>query len=279
MGIFVSGGFFEMLGVAPLIGRSISVADDRPDATDGPVAMISDGLWQTRFGGRTDVIGSTLVVARHPVRIVGVVPSSYVEDSVYQTLRQASVPTVYLPIAQRPQPPPSVNISARAAQGSPRPLTSGVGRALDARLTPRLLSEQVESSVVQERLVAILSGFFGGVALLLAGLGLYGVTSHGMSRRRTEIGVRMALGAAPGSVVRMILRRVGVQIAAGVAIGIAVSLWASQFVAALLYGLAPNDPTTLAMGAVILVAIAAFAGWVPPHRAARLDPATVLRDN
>ncbi len=240
--------------------------------------MISYGLWQTRFGGRTDVIGSTLVVARHPVRIVGVVPSSYVEDSVYQTLRQASVPTVYLPIAQRPQPPPSVNISVRAAQGSPRPLTSGVVRALDARLTPRLLSEQGESSVVQERLIAILSGVFGGVALLLAGLGLYGVTSR-VSRRRTEIGVRMALGAAPGSVVRMILRRVGVQIAAGVAIGIAVSLWASQFVAALLYGLAPNDPTTLAMGAVILVAIAAFAWGVPAHRAARLDPATVLRDN
>jgi ABC-type antimicrobial peptide transport system permease subunit len=149
----------------------------------------------------------------------------------------------------------------------------------DLALTFRPLSDQVSASLTQERIVAMLSGFFGGLALLLAGLGLYGVTSYAVSRRRGEIGIRLALGAAPESVVRLVLGRVSVLVGIGIVVGAGLSLWASQFVSTLLYGLEPRDPTTLAASAGVLAAVAAIAGWLPARRASRIDPAEVLRDS
>jgi putative ABC transport system permease protein len=276
----VGPDYFTTLGTRLLEGRDFSRADGR---LAPPVAIVNESFARKYLNGQS-VVGRRIRQAGYFGRpstdreIVG-----YVEDAVYRTLREASVPTVYLPLPQRPQPPPTINISVRAAAGSPARLIGGVLRAIgavdgDARLTPRLLSEQVESSIVQERLVAILSGVFGALALLLAALGLYGVTAHGVSRRRAEIGIRIALGAAPAGVVALILRRVGVQIAAGVAVGVGVSLWASKFVATLLYGLEPHDPTTLVSGAIVLVTVAALAGWLPARRAATIDPARVLRE-
>jgi putative ABC transport system permease protein len=177
----------------------------------------------------------------------------------------------------------SMAISVRAAGGSPALLTKSLAAALtgvnkDIAITFRALSEQVNASLIQERIVAMLSGFFGGLALLLAGLGLYGVTSCAVSRRRTEIGIRMALGAAPGGVVRMVLRRVAVLVGIGVALGAGISVWASRFVTALLYGLQPRDPATLVLAALVLSLIGAMAGWIPARHAARIDPARVLRE-
>src|SRR5919106_6430383 len=127
---------------------------------------------------------------------------------------------MYLPLPQQPDPPSSMTISVRAAGGSPALLTKSLASALtgvnkDVAITFRMLSEQVNASLIQERIVAMLSGFFGGLALLLAGLGLYGVTSYAVGRRRTEIGIRMALGAEPGGVVRMVLWRVATLVVAG----------------------------------------------------------------
>jgi putative ABC transport system permease protein len=122
-----------------------------------------------------------------------------------------------------------------------------------------------------------LSGFFGGLALLLAGFGLYGVTSYAVSRRRAEIGIRMALGAAPGGVIRLVLARVALLVGTGVVAGIVVSLWVARFAEALLFGLAPRDPATLAAAALILAAVGALGGWIPARRASRIDPAQVLR--
>src|SRR4030095_14553897 len=161
----------------------------------------------------------------------------------------------YPPPPQQPTPPSSMSVSARAAAGSPALLTKSLAAALagvnkDVAITFRMLSEQVNASLIQERIVAMLSGFFGGLALLLAGLGLYGVTSYAVSRRRTEIGIRMALGAAPSGVVRMVLRRVASLVGIGVALGAGISVWASQFVTTLLYGLQPRDPATLVLAAL-----------------------------
>jgi putative ABC transport system permease protein len=136
----------------------------------------------------------------------------------------------------------------------------------------------VDATVTQERLIAMMSGFFGALALLLAGLGLYGVVAHAVSARRTEIGLRMALGAQPAGIVSLVFRRVGVLIVAGLALGLAGSWWAARFIAPLLFQVQARDPTTFAGTAAVLVAVGVLAAWVPARRAARLDPATVLRE-
>ena len=148
----------------------------------------------------------------------------------------------------------------------------------DRALTFRPLADQVNAPLTHEWIVAVLSGSFGALALLLAGLGLYGVTSYAVTRRWTEIGIRTALGAAPSEVVRLVHVRVSLLVAMGVAAGAGVSVWASQFVAALLYGLEPRDPITLAPSAAALAAVGALAGWLPAYGASRIDPAQVLRD-
>jgi ABC-type antimicrobial peptide transport system permease subunit len=132
--------------------------------------------------------------------------------------------------------------------------------------------------MVQDRLIALLSGFFGVLALILATLGLYGVTAHTVSRRRQEVGIRLALGSSPAEIVRLVLRRVGLPIGLGIAAGTAACLWLSRFAAPLVYGLPPRDPSTLAGAAAVLAVAAGAAAWVPAHRVSRTDPAAVLRD-
>ncbi len=135
----------------------------------------------------------------------------------------------------------------------------------------------MNASLVQERLVAALAGFFGALALLLAGLGIYGVTAYAVARRRTEIGIRMALGAQRARVARLVLSRVAVLIGIGIAAGVVVSVWASRFIAALLFGIQPSDAATMAVAAAVLAAVGASAGWLPAWRASRTDPAQILR--
>ena len=112
----------------------------------------------------------------------------------------------------------------------------------------------------------------------MAAVGLYGVTSYAVSLRRTEIGIRMALGATRGSVVRLVLGRVSRLVGTGLVVGLVIGAWASRFVSTLLYGLEPADPFTLVAAAVTLALIGALAGWLPAHRASRLDPTQVLHD-
>jgi ABC-type antimicrobial peptide transport system permease subunit len=186
---------------------------------------------------------------------------------------------------QQPSLGTAMTLAVRATPGSPRGLAPSITMALatvepSATVTIRPLDAYVGAGLAQERLVAILSGCFGGLALLLAALGLYGVTSYGVNRRRTEIGVRMALGADPGGVVRLVLARVGWLVGLGIAGGVALSWWASKFIAAsLLFGVTARDVTTLVVAALVLVAIGAVAGWLPARRAANIDPTVVLREN
>jgi ABC-type antimicrobial peptide transport system permease subunit len=193
--------------------------------------------------------------------------------------------TMYFPVAQRPPETfwPTVLLTINAAPGQ----RAAVERAVAATLTATdptvaftfgTFDQLVEATVTQERLIAMLSAFFGGLALLLAAVGLYGVVAHAVRARQTEIGLRMALGAAPSSIVRLVFQRVGVLITAGLAFGLAGSLWAARFVEALLFQLDARDPVTFAGAAAMLVVVGVLAAWMPARRAARLDPATVLRE-
>jgi putative ABC transport system permease protein len=276
----LSSSWFTTMGTRLIAGRDFT---DRDATGSAPVAIVNQAFARKFFDGQ-DPLGRHIVEPGSPTRpaiereIVG-----YVEDAVYRALREPVPPTLYLPLRQQPEPPSSMSISVRAAGGSPALLTKSLASALadvnkDVAITFRLLSEQVNASLIQERIVAMLSGFFGGLALLLAGLGLYGVTSYAVSRRRTEIGIRMALGAAPSGVVGMVLRRVALLVSVGVALGAGISVWASRFVTTLLYGLQPRDPATLVLAALVLSLIGAMAGLIPARRAARIDPARVLRE-
>jgi ABC-type antimicrobial peptide transport system permease subunit len=171
-----------------------------------------------------------------------------------------------------------------SSSGAPELLAHGVAAALKAvnpeiAMTFRPMTTVVDESLAQDRLVAVLEGFFGALALLLAGLGLYGVTAYAVARRRGEIGIRMALGARTAGVVRLVLSRVAFLVSVGVVIGVGTSLWASRFVASLIYGLTPHDPSTLVGAAFMLTAVAALAAWIPAYRASHVDPAEVLRES
>jgi predicted permease len=276
----VSPGWFQTFGTGMLGGRDFN---DR-DTKAAPQVVIVNEAFARKFTNGANPIGHHFRQPDYPDRpavdqeIVG-----YVQDAVYRSLRAPVPPTMYVPIAQQKEAPSGISISVRATGGSPAQLTKSVAAALggvnpDITMTFRLLAEQVNSSLIQERVVAIMSGFFGGLALLLAGLGLYGVTTYAVNRRRTELGIRMALGAAPAGVIGLVLRRVGILVAAGVVGGGVISWLLARFVSTLLYGLEPHDPLTLAGAAVILGSIGVLAGWLPARRASRIDPAQVLRE-
>jgi predicted permease len=276
----VSPDWFATYGTRLIAGRDIAVTDT---ANSANVIVVNEAFARKFLKGQNP-IGHRAWQRGSPTRpavdreIVG-----YVADAVYRSLRDPVPATMYLPIPQQPEPPSSMAISVRSAGEPPSRLIRSVAEALtrtngDVAITFRPLAEQVEASLIQERLVAMMSAFFGGLALLLAGLGLYGVTSYAVNRRRTEIGIRMALGAAPAGVVGLVLRRVAVLVGLGVVVGGAVSLWAAKFVANLLYGLPPRDLLTLVAAALVLMSIGALAGWLPARRASRLDPARVLRE-
>jgi ABC-type antimicrobial peptide transport system permease subunit len=145
-------------------------------------------------------------------------------------------------------------------------------------VTFRTMASQVQDSLLRERLMATLSGFFGGLAALLATVGLYGVVAYSVARRRNEIGIRMALGADRRQIVRMVMREAGMLVAAGVVVGLLLAVAAARAATALLFGLSPGDPLTLATAAGGLGLIAMLASYLPALRASRLEPTEALRE-
>jgi predicted permease len=263
--------------------------NDRDRLASPPVAIVNE-TFARRFLQRGNPLGWRI---RNPssapgetgpwMEVVGIAA-----DATYLSLRDAVPPTMYVPLAQQPAGPgffPFATLSVReAANGPPALLARRVGDAI-ARVDPRIaitftpLQQQVEAALVQERMMAMLSGSFGALALLLSALGLYGVTAYAVNRQRTEIGIRMAIGAAPACVVRLVLARVTILVGIGVLIGAGTSIWAAKLVSALLYGVEPRDPVTLSGAALMLAIVAALAGWLPAWRATRIDPAEVLRES
>jgi predicted permease len=280
---FVGPDWFATYGTRLLAGREFT---DR-DGADLPAVAIVNEAFARRFLGDGSPLGQLIQEGNPrygpPMEVVGLV-----EDVVYRSLRDSAAPIVYLPLtmtdAYRHDPPLHIKISVRAASGSPAMLTKSVADGIsqvdpDFALTFHSPADRADAGLAQERLLAILSSFVGTLGLLLAGVGLYGVVAYAASRRRGEIGIRLTLGAAPGSVVGMVLQHVSLLVGTGVVIGGTLSLWVTRFAESLLFGLEPNDPVTFAAAVVVLASVALLAALLPARRAARIDPMTVLRES
>jgi len=273
---YVSRGFFETLGTPLLAGRDF----DRRDTADSAKVAIVNQTAARKFFHTANPVGryyrTGYPVKDQLVQIVGVV-----KDAVYNKLGEAQRPIAYLPSAQddvgpyitfelrTAGPPASLAPAARAAIGKVNPAIT---------LEFRTLAVQVAESLTRERLLATLSAFFGGLALLLAAIGLYGVISHNMARRRGEIGIRMALGAERRRILRMAMGDVALVVSIGLAAGLGASLAVTRYIASFLYGVTATDARTLAAAALFFGAVAAVAGYLPARRASRLDPMNALRE-
>ena len=279
---YVTPGYFATYGMTVLGGRSIDNRDTRGAAR---VAVVNEAFVRQFLPDRdpigTPVTSSSPTGADMSRTIVGVV-----SDAIEQTLRDDAGPTLYHPLTQWeewgfPQPA-QINLSVRAASGPPILLARSVAAALtdverDLAFTFRPLADQVDAARHQERLVAWLSGLFGALALLLASIGLYGVTSYAVAQRRTEIGIRMALGARGRDVVTLALRQTILMTVCGVVVGLAVAAVVTRYLQAMLFGVTPLDPVSFVTAPLLLVLIALLACYLPARRATTIDPMIALR--
>jgi len=276
----VTSDYFETLGTAFIAGRDFNIRDTLHSPQ---VAIVNETLGRKFFAGQNP-IGRRFRIENgsklgDPVEIIAVV-----KDAKYHALRDEIPPTAYLAVSQAPFLfQESENFELRVAAGAPTALIPGVKSAIaevnrDVSLQFSTLATQVDESLIRERLLATLSGFFGALALLLATIGLYGVMSYNVARRRNEIGIRMALGAEQQRVLNMVLREVGILIGIGLAIGTGAALATTRLLESFLYGIKSSDPLTLSLAAAVLALVAAVAGYLPAHRASRLDPMAALRE-
>jgi putative ABC transport system permease protein len=269
--LVVSPGYFQTMGIPFLAGRDFSWTDGR----ERRVAIVNDSLARALWPGENP-LGSQLVFAG-PRTVVGVV-----QDALQWDVKTAAEPQVYVPIQDSPQS--YLAVVARAAPGNtPDQLLPHLGqsvRSVDSEVpiyAAQSLDALVAEAIATPRGATGLISVFGTIALVLAGIGVYSVLSYSVSQRTREIGLRLALGAQPSTVIAMILRQ-GVALAAGgAALGLLASWAAIRFLESLLFGIAPHDPRVMAVAVLVLLAAATAAAWLPARRAARVDPVTALR--
>ena len=275
----VTPGWFGTYGTTLRGGRDF----DARDVHGAPRVAIANEAFAAKYVVGPPV-GQTIQYEQGPGGVKEATIVGLVENAAYRSVRDPIPPVLYLPVAQahHNEGPARLSLSVRASSGSPALLTRAVADAItrvdnNALLTFRPLSAYIEGALVRERLLAMMSGFFAGLALLLAGIGLYGITAYTVSRRKAEIGIRVALGAESSRVVALMMRNTAVALGLGLIAGAGVSYWAAQYVSTLLYGLDARDPLTFVGAALFLVAVSVMAAWLPARRAARADPAQVLR--
>lgn len=271
----VGQDFFTTFHIAILEGRGFNTGDT---ATAPKIAVVNKSFAK-KFFPNSSPIGRTFDVGfNHPytIRIVGVCA-----DARYYTMRVSPQPTFYRPYEQtagmtQPTFAVATRIDAAKLLPSLRDAVQSVDRNLPV-INVRTQDEQIAANLQQERIFADLTGAFGILALVLACIGIYGITAWSVSQRINEIGIRMALGAAPGRVMRMVLSEASWLAIIGVVAGLAASLAFGRVIGTFLYGLKPWDPATLAGAAGLLIAVALTAGWFPARRAAGVDPMRALR--
>lgn len=267
----VTPGYFETLGTSLLEGRDFGDAD----RLDGPrVAIVNESMARRLWPGR-EALGRRLEQGGEPVEVVGVAP-----DSRQRALERGIRPTLYLPFAQAPRP--RMNLLVRVA-GAEATLAGPIRRALSevhpdlALLRLQPLRDLLGLRLLGQRLAASVGGTLGLLGLALAVLGLYGVVAFSVSRRTRELGIRMALGAARGRVLGLVVGE-GLWLAlVGLAIGLPLAIVVARLLRSLLFGVAPTDPLTFGGVALLLIGCALLGSYLPARRAARVDPMVALR--
>ena len=284
--------FFETLGIPIIAGRDFRDTDNpaftpdppaRPDPNARPtgprVLIVNESFAKKFFAGRSAVGGMMCREKQFKMdeayEIIGVV-----RDVKYFGVREATEPMVYVPVWRDGAGPRQLVVRTTA---DPASIVSAIRREaaqLDASipvLQTLTMSDQFDNNIAQERMLTTLCGFFGALAVLLAGIGLYGVMAHAVARRVREIGIRMALGARAGEVRWLILRETAILVAVGAAIGLPAAFATTRLLESYLYGLTPQDPLAIAGSVVLLLAITALAGYIPARRATHVDPMVALR--
>jgi predicted permease len=274
----ISPGYFETLRIPLLTGRDFN----KQDGKGAPRVAIVNQTLARKFYANLDPLGRTFRLdeapgkAGPPIQIVGVV-----KDSKYESLREDTYPTAFLPINQQPDIQIGGNFALRTAvrpsalARSVENAVAGVDKASSVEF--HTLAEQVADSLVQERVLAMLSGFFGGLALVLAMIGLYGTFSYLVTQRQPEFGLRMALGAQRSSILWLVMRDVAAILAGGVVVGLSLSLATVRLFQKLLFGLDARDTVTLTLATVVLCVVVILAGYFPARRATKVDPMVALR--
>ena len=274
---YLGPGYFQAIGTPLLTGRDF---DDRDTATSGKVAIVNQAFVRKILKG-ADPLGKRFRIHEPPGKprplyeIVGVAA-----DNKFQDMHEEFLPFMYFPATQQEHPAPDDLILVRSSlpltslMASLKQTVAGVNPSIDLEFL--VFKTRIHNSLLQDELMATLSGFFGFLAALLAAIGLYGVISYMVLQRTKEIGIRMAIGAKPGDVIGMILKEAGVLTIAGLVIGTTLALASAQVVKSLLYGLKPRDPLTMVLAVVTLAAVAALASFLPAYRASRLDPLKAL---
>jgi predicted permease len=267
--------FFRSMGLPILAGRGFSAGDTSHSAK---VAVINETMARRFFPGRSPIgehFGLGAAEHSNDIEIVGIV-----KDAKYDSLDEKPQAAAYYPFSQSPQ---LFNDFIVRYSGDARTITDEVRRAI-SDVNPTLavwgvstMAEQVQQSVLQQRLIAQLSAFFGLLALLLACIGLYGVMSYTVTRRTSELGIRMALGAERKNVLWLVMRETLLLIGTGLAIGMPLAMLGTRLVSNMLFGLVPSDPATIACSLAVLLTVAALAGYLPARRASMVDPMVALR--
>ena len=278
----VSPGYFDTLRTPLLAGRDFTWRDDK---TSVLVAIVNQAFVHEYFPNR-DPVGQSFRRIEGPVepattiQIVGVV-----KDSKYSSLREAPFPQAFFPIGQVPdvsREADNVEIFAVRTARAPLTMISAAQNAIASvnkgiSLSFHSLAERVDDSIVEERLLAVLSGFFGVLALFLPMIGLYGTLAYLASQRQGEFALRMALGAPRTSILRLVMHEVAVILLAGAVVGTTISLATVGLIRKFLFGLTPHDSVTLWCALALLAAVALVASYLPARRAMRVEPMIALR--
>jgi predicted permease len=270
----ITPGYLRAMQTRLIAGRDL----DARDTKDKPLVVLVNEAFAHQLLPGEDAVGKRFKqgAGKGPwLQIVGVV-----EDGMYRSLGEKPSPTVFGNMEQGWRSNTTLVARSPLAEAETTRLLRRAVAELDPSLTiyeSGSVSNQLALALFPARLVAVVLGSFGLLAVVLAATGVYGIMAYAVSRRTREIGIRMALGAAPAQVLRVVLNRTAVLVGVGTAIGLAISLAAGQFFGQILSGVSARDPLTYACAIALMAAVAFIACWVPARRAIKVDPLTALR--